>query len=257
METETTGGVCYNDKTVTGLGDRLLVMCRTMTKYPNHKIHVNWSNAKDQPRSVYDTNMLNIENGEITSNACTYDIKAVDDYIYPFQPPDEDIETFRRMMKRFKPAPEIEEVIPKQKYTCVHVRGTDKIVDDSSKDPDKTTKSHYQEIKAKCIDYVKTHIDKTYLICSDDEKLKKEFIQECGDGIKLINIDYGNKNLDKALVDLFAMSRSDLIIQCVNYSTFSMAASLIGGIPLINFNGRDMIGGPGWNWKNVLYGTVG
>jgi hypothetical protein len=251
--------ICYDQTAVTGLGDRLLDICAVMTKQPESNIHIKWNTGKDQERSVYDTSLIQIDNGEISEIfvSCSQNIEINPDRPGANAPSIDKIDTFRNMAKRIKPAPEVEEVIPSKElsYVCIHIRVTDKLNDVNPNDPIGVSTEQYKNIKSKCVDYVKTHIDKTYLICTDDEKLKNGFIQECGSEMKLIEIkDY--KNLDRAIVDLFAMSRAELIIQCTKYSTFSITASLIGGIPLINYFESEVMGAD-WNWKPVLYGTVG
>jgi hypothetical protein len=261
---ESSNEICYTSHTVTGLGDRLFDLCSVMTQAPDSKIKVKWNIGKDQERSVYDTNLIQIENGEIRyeldENSCTKNL----DVEFPNKPganvPDTSkIDTFRNMAKRIKPAPEVENVLPKQPYIAIHIRGTDKIISHGN---DRLVASYEQfdEIKKKCVEYVKTHTDKTYFICTDDEKLKNGFIQECGgvENVKLVNIDY--VNLDRAIVDLFAMSRAELIIQCTKYSTMSMFASIMGATPLLNFFYKEegeAYGRDDWNWRPFTYGVVG
>lgn len=253
---ESGGVICYESQTVNGLGDRLLDICYIMTKSPDSKIRVKWNLGKDQERSVYDTNLIQIDNGEITTThleACTLDLQLERPW-YPGAntPPIEQVDLFRDVSKRIKPSPEVENVIPRnKKYVTIHIRGKDKIVDDNNNDPIMTSKSKFKEFKNKCVEYVKSHTEKTYFVCSDDEELKNEFIKECGSDIKLLSsLNYGN--LDKAIVDFFVMSRSELIIQCTKYSTFSIAASIIGGVPLLNFHDSEMMGSVA-DWKPFLY----
>jgi hypothetical protein len=246
--------ICYDSQTVNGLGDRLLDICYIMTKSPESKIKVKWNLGKDQERSTYDTNLIHIENGEITTTpleSCTLDLQLERPW-YPGAntPPLEQIDTFRNVAKRIKPSHEVEKVIPKEKYVTIHIRGKDKIVEDDNNDPIMTNRSQLKRFKERCIEYVKSNPHKTYFVCSDDEDLKKQFIDDCGNGIKFIDVEYGN--LDRAIVDLFVMSRSELVIQCTKYSTFSIVASIIGGIPLLNFHESITMGSVA-DWKPFLY----
>lgn len=246
--------ICYDSQTVNGLGDRLLDICYIMTKSPNSKINVKWNLGKDQERSTYDTNLIKIENGEITTatlETCTLNLQLEKPW-YPGAntPPIEQVDIFRNVSKRIKPSQEVENVIPKERYVTIHIRGKDKIVGDEYEDGIMTTRKQFEFFKSKCIEYVKSHPEKSYFVCSDDDPLKNQFINECGEGIKFIEIDYGN--LDRAVVDLFVMSRSELVIQCTKYSTFSIVASIIGGIPLLNFHESNMMGNVA-DWKPFLY----
>ena len=248
---------CYIQTAVTGLGDRLLDICAVMTKNPDSKIHIKWNIGKDQERSVYDTKLIQLDNGDISEDtvSCSQNIEINPTKPGANAPSIDKVDTFRQMAKRIKPAHVLEEVLPPTSYIAIHIRGTDKFNDMNPNDPIGVSTEQYKNIKSKCLEYVKTHLDKTYLICTDDEKLKSEFIQECGEGMKIVEIkDY--KNLDRAIVDLFAISRAELVIQCTKYSTFSIIASLIGGIPLINYFDSEVMGAD-WNWRPFLYGTVG
>jgi rRNA-processing protein FCF1 len=223
-----------------------------MTKSPDSKIRVKWNLGKDQERSVYDTNLIKIENGEIITTSlesCTLNLQLEKPW-YPGAnaPPVEKSDIFKNVAKRIKPSREVEKVIPKEKYVTIHIRGKDKFSDQEH--PIMTTRAQFEEYKTKCIEYVKSHREKNYFVCSDDEELKKQFINECGDGIKFIELDY--RNLDRSVVDLFVMSRSELVIQCTRYSTFSIVASIIGGIPLLNFSGDERIGDV-VDWKPFIY----
>lgn len=248
--------ICYESQTVNGLGDRLLDICYIMTKSPDSKIRVKWNLGKDQERSTYDTNLIQIDNGEITTTqleSCTLDLQLEKPW-YPGAntPPLEQVDLFRDVAKRIKPSPEVENVIPSgEKYVTIHIRGKDKIVGDEYEDGILTTRKQFKQFKDKCVEYVKSHPEKMYFVCSDDEELKLEFIKDCGSDIKLLNsLNYGN--LDRAIVDLFVMSRSELIIQCTKYSTFSIVASIIGGVPLLNFHKSEMMGNVA-DWKPFLY----
>lgn len=244
--------ICYDSKTITGLGDRLLDICSVMMQSPESKIHVKWNLGKDQERSTYDTSLIKIENGEISTyegGSCTKRL----DTKFPHRPgtdvPPEDMkEQFRKVASRIKPSQDVENVIPKESYVTIHIRGKDKLTGDvETGDWLLTSKQFFEMAKQKCIEYVQSHPEKTYFVCSDDDPLKTQFIDECGTDIKFINIEYGN--LDRAIVDLFVMSRSELVIQCTRYSTFSIVASIIGGIPLLNFDERKIMGREDWNWK--------
>ena len=57
----------------------------------------------------------------------------------------------------------------------------------------------------------------------------------------------------EALVDFFALSRCMRIIQMTKYSTYSLAAAMVGDIPLVNlYEGRDGVGNRLDIWKSVL-----
>jgi hypothetical protein len=222
-----------------------------MYQAPDSKIHVKWNTGKDQDRSVYDTKLIELENGTISTyegESCSVQLQMR----FPYRPGTSTPETadregFQMVASRIKPSKEVENVLPSGSYTCIHIRGKDKIVENDNGDFLMTSKAFYEYAKNKTLEYVKSHSDKPYFVCSDDDVLKKEFIKECGEDVKFIgDINYGT--LDPSIVDFFAMTRAELIIQCTRYSTFSIAASIVGKVPLINFDERTVMGRDDWNW---------
>ena len=57
----------------------------------------------------------------------------------------------------------------------------------------------------------------------------------------------------EALVDFFALSRCPRIIQMTKYSTYSMAAAIVGDLPLVNlYRGESGVTHLLDIWKNTL-----
>uniref|UniRef100_A0A6C0KVH6 Glycosyltransferase n=1 Tax=viral metagenome TaxID=1070528 RepID=A0A6C0KVH6_9ZZZZ len=155
-----------------------------------------------------------------------------------------------------KPCQKIEDILNKKFniYSIVepigiHIRLTDKCVENP--DPFTMSRGDYLEILRKCREFVATHRG-TYFVCSEDKIARREmqeFILETGNEITgTLENPYGIDSSDggdalsedeSALLDFFALSRCTLILQCTKYSTFSIAASLINRIPLINFYGYE------------------
>lgn len=245
--------IIYNSDTISGLGDRLIDLCSVMTDYPNFFIIMIWNKHRDLERSSYDTNNIKIQNGIIINNNCVYDdnykyVKTKNNLAGTSLPSLDKIELFRNMAKRIQPSKDVENVLPNKEYICIHIRCTDKIA--NTDDPIYTNYEFLHNAKQKCINFIKKHPYENYFICTDDQNIKSEFLKELNMDINLININYGN--LDKAIVDFFAISRSKLVIQMCRYSTFSMFASIVGGIPLLNFDEFSNKMGNWWNWKPFL-----
>jgi len=122
----------------------------------------------------------------------------------------------------------------------IHIRLSDKCVDMRKLDPFTMTRENFNNIKEKCKEYIATNKG-IYFVCSEDKtELAKmqEFILE--NGSYLITLNYNDLREDEiALLDFFALSRCQKILQCTKYSTFSIAASIVNQIPLINFHGYD------------------
>lgn len=248
----------------TGLGDRLLDITSVMSREDCPMV-IQW-NTENIPGRTYDQTLIEIEGCDITDKGNPGGLREVEVRCIlhpgtdsPVTP--EDIERFREYAKKIRPVEKVRKVLPKPRSYCViHIRGTDKLVGDDS---DATTMSmdKFNFIRSKCLEYIKKNHDETWYICTDDSNLKEAFKQECPEGTKFIDIDY--KGLDESIVDFFAMANAKKVVQCTKYSTFSMFASVVGGIPLINFNdsphmGRqfgtstEFCGGThSWDWKPV------
>jgi len=120
----------------------------------------------------------------------------------------------------------------------LHIRLTDKCVDN----PNSFTMSRndYSEILRKCKEFVATNRG-TYFVSSEDKQAcrdMQEYIRETGSKVFEFNYD-GLREDEIAMLDFFALSRCSAILQCTKYSTFSIAASIIHRIPLINFYGYE------------------
>jgi len=235
-----------------GLGDRLLDICSAMSKNPNDTFVVNWNRGKWQERFEYDTDLIHIQNGKIVYDEDFIPNITIDGVKYhgtTVPTTEEEIQNYKKAALRIKPSDYITKLIPKSEYCAIHIRGTDKIIDDDD-DPCRMSKEKFEYIRSKCIEYIKNNSTRTYFICTDDSKLKKTFMEDCGGDIKFIDVDY--TGIDACIFDLFIMSNSIEIIQCTKYSTLSIVASLIGGcIPLVNFCDTCEKMGNWWDWGVV------
>lgn len=131
-------------------------------------------------------------------------------------------------------------------YIGIHVRRSDKLrVDISNQVPLKMTLDYANRLHDVLVKYINTICpDDKLLIVGDDyeymEKLSKCFSNET----------YIQKG--SAIEDFKTLSKCKSIIQATKYSTFSMAASIMGGVEIMNFN--DILRGPktSWTWEHAL-----
>ena len=95
-------------------------------------------------------------------------------------------------------------------------------------------------------------------ICSDDPEYRKsllEHIRAKGGDAVVSSPPAAHSHLTgyEALVDFFALSVCARIIQMTKYSTFSLAAALVGDRELVNFYRDDSKAGHRLDiWKSVL-----
>lgn len=131
-------------------------------------------------------------------------------------------------------------------YVGIHVRRGDKLHYDKSIPVSWEMNLDYaNRLHDVLIKYVNTFLpDAKLLVVGDDyeymEKLSKCFSNET-------YIQKGN-----AIEDFKTLSKCKSIIQATKYSTFSMAASIMGGVEIMNFN--DILKGPKtfWTWEHAL-----
>jgi hypothetical protein len=229
-------------ETLTGLGDRFFIIFLAMTICPTQTFYMKWP---EKSYYKYDISLLNIENGEIIHETKTDADQIIKlDLKYPTFVP-KDINTFRNMAKRIRMSEKVLSRIPTCEYVVIHVRATDKIVKRQEVPYWEMTSEMFEDIKLKCIDYINNHKEYTYLVCTDDSTIRKEFEDIIPDD-KKISLDYSD-DIDASILDLFVMSKAKKIIQCTRYSNFSMVASLIGEVPIVNFDIDNLI------FKDVIY----
>jgi len=149
-------------------------------------------------------------------------------------------EAYFDIAKTIIPCKKIHDRINTEGAFGIHIRLSDKCVEN----PNQFTmnKDEYANIKYKCIQFIKQQdINTKFFVCSEDKAACNELkntIRELGKNV--IEVDYEGLKLDElALLDFFCLSRCELIVQCTKYSTFSIAASLLNRIPLINFYGLN------------------
>jgi hypothetical protein len=170
------------------------------------------------------------------------------------------INTFRDIAKSTTPSSSVIKGIPDDinERVGIHLRLKDKLVSkEMSFDMNERT---WQTIKQKANIYIDRCIalGTPMFLCSDDQKYKKILLKQIrskGGNIVVAKLPFQYRHIPgyAALVDFFALSRCIRIIQMTKYSTFSIAAAMIGGIPLVNFSeGNSKLDNRLNIWKNTL-----
>ena len=129
--------------------------------------------------------------------------------------------------------------IPSDLRNCigVHLRRGDKV--NSSDTRLCTSNEELHEI----MQSLKAHVaglgtkDQAFFVCSDDATARADmqaWLVEQGGLIRVAGEMPDVKGLP-AVVDFFSLSRCRMILQGIGYSTFSLAASVVGGVPLHNY----------------------
>ncbi len=170
-------------------------------------------------------------------------------------------EAYRGVARSTAPDPRIEPAIPGDvaRRVGVHVRLQDKlVVEENAFEMDEAT---WQAIERDGRVEIERCIDRgePLFVCSDDLDYRGALVErirsrggdvavasaEAAPGAELPGYD--------ALVDFFALSRCARILQLTKFSTFSIAAALVGDAPLVNFYRGG--GGAGHLldlWRSVL-----
>ena len=152
---------------------------------------------------------------------------------------------FKKNAHRLKACGLIVNAMPQdlQDTIGIHLRKSDKI---GERDPHHgTTLEEFHDIVYMMKEYVSEEIlagNKSFFICSEDQVWRREFenwIEETGG--QILHTHESDALRGKRgwgpILDFFCLSKCKKIIQGIGYSTFSMAASLIGGgVPLVNLH---------------------
>ena len=146
--------------------------------------------------------------------------------------------------------------------TGVHVRGTDKLVEPPKIEDDRwlqmapfeTSYDRQRDLTKRCMTYIELELVRQrrrtqfYLATDDDSHFGELASRVEAAGGNVVNRDRNNVSI---LNDFFALAYSDAILQVTRYSTFSMAASLVGRVPLVNF-GNSMLTNAENVWSDVI-----
>ena len=118
------------------------------------------------------------------------------------------------------------------KYHSVHIRSTDKL---NNRGKDEFTWDTLWDSINKCINIINTNMDvMNYIIVADDDDIKTKFQKNINPKVNVINIPYDNI-YPKEYIDLYILSKSDLIYMVPKFSSFSTTASLLGSTKLYSF----------------------
>lgn len=129
----------------------------------------------------------------------------------------------------------------------IHLRKSDKVSNDESVHHG-TRLSEYADIISKLKTFIKLELiagRRKFYVCSEDHTWKRDFedyIQSRCPSVDLLQPDF-SKSSDvsdnlHAVTDFFALSKCDRILQGIGYSTFSMMASMLRNVTIVNFSDR-------------------
>ncbi len=191
-----------------------------------------------------DVRQLILRTGMIWGNTCPERLHA-DLAFYeldPRIPPERVVDIYRGVAASTAPLPSIVSAAPEDIETRVgiHIRLGDKLVmNETSTDMSLLT---WRSIERDAVAYMEQCIDRgePLFVCSDDPVYKAALIDHLrskgGDVVTVAtDLDPHKVPGNPALVDFFALSRCTRIVQMTKYSTFSLAAALVGDVPLVNF----------------------
>lgn len=160
------------------------------------------------------------------------------------------VDVYKNQASLIRPAPVLlDYLIPHdQNVIGVHLRCTDKVIENPT-DSVFTHANDFNYIQQRLVLDINAELSQTnqvkIFVCSEDNNAKvgfKNYFESMfGSAIEFIEPRDIPKDLaDKyygvsAVRDMFCLSRCKKIIQSVNYSTFSLVASYIGNVELVNY----------------------
>ncbi len=160
------------------------------------------------------------------------------------------------------PSPSVAEGIPEDMAgrIGIHIRLSDKLVETETAYA--MTRETWQTIEDRAMSYIDMCIangDRLF-VCSDDQAYKLQLVKHIRDkgGDVIVSqpaARHSHQAGYEAVVDFFALAKCAQIVQMTKYSTFSMAASMIHRVPLVNFSARESGAGNQIDlWKSALCG---
>jgi len=150
-------------------------------------------------------------------------------------------DVYAQVAQATRPCTDIQAMIPNDigQRIGIHIRRTDKIVtNERSIDMSVATWQSIEEKALRCIDQCILQNQKMF-ICSDDTAYKTQLLERIaaqgGDAVTIAPIHPNEKRHGfDALTDFFALSQCASILQMTKYSTFSIAAAILGAAPIAN-----------------------
>lgn len=157
-------------------------------------------------------------------------------------------EEFKRNAHKLRPSVLVVNSLPPElqgthNVIGIHLRKSDKI---GERDPHHgTTLEEFHDIVYMLREYVLDEIrggSTDYFVCSEDQAWRQEFvdwIEENGGRVLCARPSdaLASKRGYGPILDFYCLTKCSKIIQGIGYSTFSMAASMVGGgIPLVNLH---------------------
>jgi hypothetical protein len=252
--------------TYTGFGDVVLDLIGIATWValnPSLHIFFVFNNNRKPANRVYDMSLFKYEDkrmnlmeshmGGLKSNSGVKTIKGAPGCsIHPQKisettdtPYERTRDDFLKNAYRLRPCTLITNALPNLEGCIgIHLRKSDKI---GEKDPHHgTTLEEFDSIVFMMKEYIKDEIsggNKRYFVCSEDRAWRRQFVEWLEEvGGEVVSPSETNDALStkrgwESILDFFCLTKCQKIIQGIGYSTFSMAASLVGGgIPLVNLH---------------------
>jgi hypothetical protein len=206
-----------------------------------------------------------LRSGANWGNSCPDRLHADQDF-YGFDeelPIDRIVDTYHAIAHDTQPAKIVGDAIPADIGTRVgiHIRITDKLVAEET--PIEMSADSWHLIEKAGYAQIDHCVDRgePIFLCSDSSNYAAQiidYINKRGGDVVTARLDPAHANQPgyDSIVDFFALSRTQRIIQMTKYSTFSIAAAICGDVPLVNLDRRDSAVGNRIDiWKSVLRST--
>ena len=162
--------------------------------------------------------------------------------------------TWRSVVSETKPSDKIGAYLVGTGLVGIHLRRSDKVIVGSASTLNNNTPSELDVIEARAIMYIRGLIaagQKSFFLAADEPSAARTW----GDRLRALGASEVRTTrsgpLEEVVVaDLFNLARCTQVLQVTKYSTFSMVASLIGNVPLVNFYGPE--GNQLRDWMHVV-----
>lgn len=135
----------------------------------------------------------------------------------------------------------------------LHMRGGDRIVAGAGREGFMDNEKEFSQLIDCAIDHIISLDSDAVLVCTHDENLRVEVERKLiKSGKEIVKIK--NEHASKDFLEFFALAKCNEIVIASRFSTFSLMASLIGGVPVTHFGiGKDFLSR--YELKNASFKT--
>lgn len=240
-----------------GIGNRIEEVLSFIESYPDANIFYVWNNAAALPTRSYPVlvghpNVIFIEAPPVHNRWLRKLAKIFLRYprniINPRLKPG--VKLKKEVAKLISPRINVKLTTDKT-VIGLHVRGGDRIVAGTDKEGFMGSEKEFSKLIDRAVEHIISLNYGAVLVCAHDETLRVEVERNLiKSGKEIVKIK--NEQASKDFLEFFALAKCNEIVIASKFSTFSLMASLIGGVPVTHFGiAKDLLSR--YELKNISF----